>query len=289
MAHVVAHPTSPFLVAHGKLEIHQIPASQDNLIWLAVSTDTGAACVVDGPEWKPVEEYCERRGLRPTTIVNTHTHHDHIGINRDLARLGELGAMDVVGPSKVARSVPGITIPVSDGDEVDLAGAPARVWLTEGHLNGHVSYVLDGAVFCGDTLFAGGCGFLYDGPPRTMFESLRRLMGLPGDTKVCCAHEYTQDNLRFAWSLEPDNPALRERIQSVWALRARGRCAVPSTIDEEIATNPFLRWDSPELVSNLRSLQPDVALDKPQDVFAATRSLKDRKDYRAIREADLPL
>lgn len=286
MQHVVTQPMEPVVCLGGRLRLHQVPAATDNLVWIAECTATGEAAVVDGPDAEAALAYAERHGIRLGTVWNTHTHGDHVGINRDLQRRGRLDRMRVVGPARVADDVPGITDPVDEGDEVRLGELVARVLLTEGHLDGHVSFALvgeSGVVFCGDTLFAGGCGYLFSGPPAKMFDSLMRLAALPADTRVCCAHEYTQDNLRFAWSVEPDNEALAERIRRVWALRAEGRCAVPSTIDEERATNPFLRPGSATIRAN-------VGVDGGfADVFAATRALKDQKAYKATGDDVLPL
>lgn len=289
MQHVVTRPTAPFRTSDGALEIHQVPAWQDNLIWLAVCTETGEAAAVDGPEAGGALAYCESRGLSLTTILNTHTHGDHVGINRDLKRRGLLDDMRVFGPGRAAAGVPGLTDPVDEGDRVRIGGAEGRVLLTEGHIDGHVSYVFDDVLFCGDTLFAAGCGYLFDGPPEKMHASLTRLAELPAATRVCCAHEYTLDNLRFAWSVEPENPDLAERIRSVWAIRAEGGCAVPSTIAQERATNPFLRHGSAALSQRVAAAWPDRTLDSPAAIFAATRALKDRKDYRALGDGPLPL
>ncbi len=289
MPHVVTQPHEPFRTREGSLEIHQVPAWQDNLVWVVVCTATGEAAVIDGPEAEGPLAYCEARGLRLTTVLNTHTHMDHVGINHDLARRGLLSSVRVVGPARAADAVPGLTDPVDEGSVVTVGRAKGRVLLTEGHIDGHVSYVFDDVLFCGDTLFAGGCGYLFDGPPAKMHDSLTRLAALEPATRVCCAHEYTQDNLRFAFSVEPDNQALRERVRRVWALRAEGRSAVPSTIAEERATNPFLRHGSPALRAKVAAAFPDRALVDAAAVFAATRALKDRKDYRAIADSALPL
>lgn len=289
MSHVVTEPTAPFKTRDGRLEIHQVTAWQDNLIWLAVCTETGDAAAVDGPEAGPALDYCAARGFRLTTILNTHIHGDHIGINRDLKRRGLLDATRVVGAQKTASKIPGLTEAVSDGDLVQMGGATGRVLLTEGHINGHISYVFDDVLFCGDTLFAGGCGYLFDGPPATMHASLTRLAELPLGTRVCCAHEYTQDNLRFAWSVEPDNEDLRDRIVRAWAIRAMGGCTVPSTIGEERATNPFLRTGSPTLLKTVQAAWPDRALTSAAEIFAATRALKDTKAYRETGDEELPL
>jgi hydroxyacylglutathione hydrolase len=289
MAHVVTVPRAPFTTADGSLEVHQVPAAQDNLVWLLRPTDSDEVAVVDGPDAEGALAYCKARGWRLTTILNTHTHFDHIGINRDLAKRGLLEGMRVVGARATQDAVPGLTEAVGEGDTVALGGATARVLLTEGHVNGHVSYVFSDALFCGDTLFAGGCGFLFDGPPAKMYASLTRLAALPPETRVCCAHEYTQDNLRFAFSLEPDNAALAERVRAVWALRARGECAVPSTVGEELATNPFLRHHSASLNARLAAALPEASCGTAEEVFAATRLLKNQGAYKAHGDAGLPL
>ena len=288
MDHVVTSPREPFSSADGRLEVHQIPSWKDNLIWLVVCRETGDATAVDGPEAEGVLAYCEAHGLRLTQVLNTHTHPDHVGINRDLDKRGLLEAIHVVGPARKAGDVPGLDRGVDEGDEVTIGHCRGRVLLTEGHIDGHVSYLFDDLLFCGDTLFGAGCGYLFDGPPAKMHASLEKLATLDGDTKVCCAHEYTEDNLRFAWSVEPDNEALAQRIRDVWALRARGECSVPSTLGEEKATNPFLRTRSETLRAKV-SRAMDRVLESDEEVFAATRSLKDRKDYKELADGDLPL
>lgn len=288
MTHVVTRPTPPFLVAGGALAVHQIPAAKDNLIWLVVARD-GEAAAVDGPDAEGVLAYCAEHGFRLTTVLNTHTHGDHVGINRDLIERGLAASLRVVGPRRAASDVPGITEPVDEGDTVHFGGVPVRVLLTEGHIDGHVSFVLDGVVFCGDTMFGAGCGYLFDGPPAKMHASLERLAALDPSTRVACAHEYTEDNLRFAWSVEPDNADLAARIAATWALRSRGECTLPSTIELERRTNPFLRHASPTLRRRVGEALPDAALDTPEHVFAATRALKDRRAYKSIADADLPI
>ncbi len=288
MTHVVTKATAPFRSASGRLVVHQIPAARDNLIWLIVA-EGGEAAVVDGPSASEVLDYVDVHGLRLSTILNTHTHGDHVGINRDLERRGLLATMRVVGPKRAANGVPGITEPVDDGDRVEFGGEIAHVLLTEGHIDGHVSFVMDGLLFCGDTMFGAGCGYLFDGPPAKMHDSLTRLSALDEGTRVCCAHEYTEDNLRFAWSVEPDNPDLALRIAETWKLRADGRSSVPSTIGIERRTNPFLRHGSATIREHVARAMPERLLTTAAEVFAATRALKDRKDYKTIPDSDLPL
>lgn len=289
MPHVVTAPRAPFPSRTGALQVHQVPAAQDNLVWLGTCTATGTTFAVDGPDADAALAYCARHGLTLTTLLNTHTHWDHIGINGSLAERGLLRDMRVIGARSRAGEIPGLTEAVGDGDRLRVGALDVEVMLTEGHIDGHLSFLIDGVLFCGDTLFTGGCGYLFDGPASKMHASLARLRALPPDTLVCCAHEYSQDALRFAFSVEPDNAALAERIRAVWALRARGGCAVPSTIGEERATNPFMRYDVPALRERVRAAMPDMPMDTDAQVFAATRALKDRKDYRARGDADLPI
>jgi hydroxyacylglutathione hydrolase len=273
----------------GAAQVHQIPVWQDNFSWILVCTHTGEAAVVDGAEAEPVLDHIRRHGLQLTTILTTHTHPDHIGLHRDLQKRGLLDGLRVVGNRELSRAIPGFTEGTSEGDVVLLGDLSARTMLTEGHIDGHISFVFGDLLFCGDTMFAGGCGYLFDGPPAKMHVSLSRLAELDGQTHVCCAHEYTQDNLRFAWSVEPDNEALARRILSVWALRARGESSVPSTIAEERATNPFLRTSSDTIRANVHAALPEAPLDTPAQVFAATRKLKDMKLYKAAGDSGLPL
>jgi len=197
--------------------------------------------------------------------------------------------MRVIGAKKTQSAVPGITEAVDEGDTVDVFGMSMQVMLTEGHINGHVSYLIDGLLFCGDTLFAGGCGYLFDGPASAMYESLRRLRTLPPETRVCCAHEYTQDNLRFAFSVDSENAALRARIAEVWQLRELGESSVPSIIETELATNPFMRFDDRRLRAAVAKAMPTQPFTTDAEAFAATRALKDTKAYKAISDRELPL
>ena len=153
---------------------------------------------------------------------------------------------------------------------------------TEGHINGHISFVIDDFVFCGDTLFTGGCGYLFDGPPQKMHHSLQRLSQLPESTKVCCAHEYTLDNLWFAFSLEPDNAELLRRISDAQTVLGEGGTLVPSTIGLERQTNPFLRINSPTIQKQIQKINASINLNDDAAVFAEIRELKNQKLYRKV-------
>ena len=280
MPHVVSIPTPPFRSRSGAFEVHQIPAAEDNLIWLFVCLQTGAAAVVDGPDAEAVLAYADARGITLTHVLNTHTHGDHIGLNRDLLRRGILPGLEVIGPSKVARDVPGLTRAVDDGDTIEVGACTAKVMRTEGHIEGHICFLFEDVLFCGDTLFAGGCGRVFTGDYPAMHQGLTRLAALPGETKICCAHEYTKDNLRFALSVEPGNTALELRYAEVRGIRAEGKCAVPSTIAVELATNPMLRSSSTELIANVHKQAPSADVSTPLAVFTATRKLKDSGAYK---------
>ena len=285
MAHNVTRPSEPFDAMGGAARVHMVPAASTNLIWLLECTQTGQVAVIDGPDAGPAAAYVREHDLDLVAILNTHTHHDHIGVNRGL--LEAFGDLRVVGSAKAAADVPGITERVGDGDTVTLGELEGRVLLTEGHIDGHVSYLFGDLLF-GDCLFTAGCGYLFDGPAETMFRSLMTLAELDGDTRVCCGHEYTQDNLRFAWTVEPDNEALAERIREVWQVRADGSPAVPSTMAVERATNPCLRPGSATLKQRVAEAM-GRDLPTPPEVFAATRALKDRKVYRDVPDGELPL
>jgi hydroxyacylglutathione hydrolase len=252
-----------------RLEIHQFPCLSDNYGFLVHDADGDVTACIDTPEVEPILRALDEKGWRLTHILNTHWHPDHAGGNQAIrARTG----CAIVGPAGEQARIPGIDRAVREGDVVDLGGHEARVLDVGGHTAGHIAYwfAADGVAFVGDTLFALGCGRLFEGTPQQMWSSLRKLMALPPETVVYCAHEYTQANARFALTVDPDNAALRERAARVDADRAAGRFTVPTTIGEELRTNPFLRAADPGLQ---RSIGMEGA--QPVDVFAETRRRKD--------------
>src|SRR5262245_20939664 len=245
----------------------------DNYAYLVVA-DSGAAAVVDPAEATPVLEAATRERADLRAIWNTHHHWDHVGGNRDL--LLAKPDLKVFGCAADRARIPGITDGIQDGEEFDFEGSPVRVVFIPAHTSGHIAYYLpsERAVFTGDTLFAGGCGRLFEGDAGMMVASLRRLIELPADTRVYCGHEYTEKNLRFALTLEPGNAALAEKHRRVKEMTERGQATVPTTIAEELATNPFLRSTSAELKRSIRQRFPECS-DDPIAVFAKTRELKD--------------
>lgn len=249
-------------------DVIRIPAFKDNYIWLL--RKGAAAVVVDPGDAEPVRAFLEREGLRLAAILITHHHKDHQGGVAGL--LNYAPAADVFGPA--LESITGITRGLSGGERIPLSelGESMQVLAVPGHTLGHVAYYGAGCLFCGDTLFAGGCGRLFEGTPAQMHDSLALLGGLPNDTLVYCAHEYTEANLRFALAVEPGNGALVVRNDEVSKARASGRATVPSTLAIEKATNPFLRCREPEVV---RCAQAHGAAGvDPVSVFTALRAWK---------------
>ncbi len=252
------------------LEIHQIPVLSDNYVYLARCPETSATAVVDPSVTGPVLDAAKQKGWSITHILNTHHHGDHTGGNLEIkAATG----CTIVGPGPDRDRIPGIDVEVDEGDSFMLGTAGARVFFVPGHTRGHIAYWFaeSRALFCGDTMFAMGCGRLFEGTPGQMWQSLQKLMALPGDTRVYCAHEYTQANGRFALTVEPENEDLVRRMAAVDDMRARNIPTVPSTIAEERATNPFLRPESPLLMKTLGLAGAD-----PVAVFSETRARKDR-------------
>jgi hydroxyacylglutathione hydrolase len=253
-----------------KLEIYQFPSRSDNYGVLIHDAETGATAAIDAPEAEPLLEALQEKGWTLTDILVTHHHADHTA---GIGPLKKKTGCTVTGPAREAGSIPGLDVEVKEGDTVAVGGVKAKVIETPGHTRGHVSYYFpeDGAVFVGDTLFSVGCGKLLEGDAPTMWASLSKLATLPPDTDVYCGHEYTGANCRFALTVEPENEALQARAAEVAANDARGAPSLPTTIGQELATNPFLRASSP-------AIQHRLGMEgKPLDaVFGEVRRRKDR-------------
>ncbi len=251
------------------LEILQIPALQDNYIYLVHEPNGWATAVIDPALAEPVLRALDEKGWKLTHILNTNHHGDHVGGNIELKR--KTGCA-IVAVARDKERIPGIDVEVSEGDIIGLGHAEAKVLDVPGHTSGHIAFwfVGEDALFCGDTLFGLGCGRLFEGHAEEMWASLEKIRALPPSTRVYCAHEYTQANGRFALQVEPENLALRQRMDRVEKLREQGLPTVPSLLEEELATNPFLRPHSPEIRRRL-------GLDDVADwrVFAEIRHMKD--------------
>ena len=221
------------------LEVVAVPAFSDNYLWLVRDSASGDTAVIDPGDAPPVLAEADRRGWRIGQVLNTHWHPDHTGGNLMVKATGAR----VSGPAAEADRIPGIDVALKEGDTVSIGGHVGEVWEVPGHTLGHIAYIFRsaGIAFVGDTLFAMGCGRLFEGTPDQMFASLTRLAALPGETLAYCAHEYTLANAKFAAHAEPDNTATADRLAEVERLRAGGQMTVPTTIALERATNPFIR------------------------------------------------
>jgi len=254
------------------LEVEAVPGFTDNYFWLIRGIGAAArrVAVVDPGDAAPVLAALEARKLELSVILITHHHADHVG---GVPGLLERYKVPVYGP--VSESIPGRTVALTGGDEVTLAtlGLQFRVLDCPGHTSGHIAYYGHGALFCGDTIFSGGCGRLFEGTPAQMLASLDRLTALPSETRVYCAHEYTAANLRFATAVDPRNRALADYVAEVAAIRAREEATIPTTIGLESRINPFLRTRLPA-VRAAASAHAGRPLTDDADAFAVVREWK---------------
>lgn len=256
------------------LRIDAIPAFDDNYIWLIKDENLRHAAIVDPGDAAPVLAHLQQHNVTPVAILITHHHADHTGGIQDLLAEYE---MPVYGPAH--ERIPALTHPLSEGDVVTLdeLGARFQVFEAPGHTRGHILYYGHGLLFCGDTLFAGGCGRIFEGTPEQMYNSLRKIEALPDETLVYCAHEYTEANLKFARVAEPGNTDLMQRIEETRSLRERGLATVPSLLGLEKKTNPFLRSHVAEIIHGAEDFA-GRPLPTPAEVFAAVRHWKDTLD-----------
>lgn len=234
------------------LDIVRIPALDDNYIWLIHDKRADKTAVVDPGDAAPVLAEIKKRGWKLNAILNTHWHPDHTGGNAVLK--AETGAT-IIAPSGEGTRIPGADWLAGGSNKIKVGQHVAQVLEVPGHTAGHIAYHFadEQILFVGDTLFAMGCGRLFEGTAEQMFRNMQFFAKLPPETKVYCAHEYTQANGRFALTVEPENAALQARMAEVDALRAAGEATVPTTIGEELATNPFLRAESAEQLAERRA------------------------------------
>lgn len=256
------------------MQVIRIPALSDNYIFLLHDDTHNVATVVDPAEAEPVLQHVAQLQVELVAIFNTHHHHDHVGGNQQLIQY--FPQLTVYGGEEDRGRIPGQQVFLQDGSRVQFGSRTAEVIFVPGHTRAHIAYYFPpsqvgetGELFCGDTLFAGGCGRLFEGTPKQMVESLTKLRALPDNTHVWCAHEYTLKNLQFALTVDGDNSDLQKRYDEVKASRSRGEATVPSLLGVEKLTNPFLRWEQP-------SLQSAVNSSDPVQTFARIRGLKDK-------------
>lgn len=255
------------------MQTYRLPALSDNYIFVLYDRPIGKAAVVDPAEARPVLEFLDKLGAQLVAIFNTHHHGDHVGGNREL--MARFPNLCVYGGAEDRGRIPGQKVFLQGGDRVEFAGRMAEVFFIPGHTRAHIAYYFPptsqdepGELFCGDTIFAGGCGRLFEGTPAQMVDSLSKLRALPDNTRIWCAHEYTLNNLKFALTVDKENRELQTRYEQVKAARDRSEPTIPSVLGLEKTTNPFLRWDNP-------ALQSAMGNSDPVRVFAKLRGMKD--------------
>lgn len=253
------------------LTILPIPVLQDNYVWAIIDKNQSIALIIDPGEAIPVSVFLKQQQLKLVGILITHHHWDH---TNGIEALKKEYDTPVFGPAN--ETIPGMTMPLQEEETVSIQGFPLsfKVISIPGHTLGHIAYYFPGMLFCGDTLFASGCGRIFEGTPAQMYESLQEIAALPHDTKIYCAHEYTLNNLRFAKLVEPNNPAIMERIKEVTDLRQQGLPSLPSTLHAEKETNPFLRCRLPQVIASVENYAGEPLKDE-LDVFTRLRQWKD--------------
>jgi len=256
------------------MQVIRLHALRDNYIFLLHDIQQNIAAVVDPAEAKPVLKKLDQLSVELVAILNTHHHSDHVGAN--LRLMEKFPHVKVYGGAEDRGRIPGQEVFLQQGDRIEFANRIGEVIFVPGHTRAHIAYYFSpekpgemGELFCGDTLFAGGCGRLFEGTPRQMVDSLSKLAALPDNTRVWCAHEYTLNNLQFALTVDQDNPELQNRYLQVQASRQQGEATIPSVLGIEKHTNPFLRFSQP-------ALQLAVKSKDPVQTFARLRGMKDR-------------
>ncbi|WP_312211036.1 hydroxyacylglutathione hydrolase [Pseudescherichia sp.] len=249
------------------MNLNSIPAFQDNYIWV-LSNDEGHCVIVDPGEAAPVLHAIEENQWQPQAILLTHHHHDHVGGVKELRQ--RFPDVVVYGPEETQDK--GATKCVVEGDKLILLGYEFSVFATPGHTLGHVSYYTIPYLFCGDTLFSGGCGRLFEGTADQMYQSFQKINALPPETLICCAHEYTLANMKFAQHILPNDPAIEDYLNKVKQLRTKSQTTLPVTLENERRINVFLRTEDPDLIS---VIDKETKLQQPNTRFAWLRSKKD--------------
>jgi hydroxyacylglutathione hydrolase len=254
---------------HPYIDITPISILKDNYVWAIINKKDSTVVVVDPGEAKPVISFLQQNNFKLVGILITHHHWDH---TNGVAELKQHYKVPVYGP--VHEKIDEVTHPMREGDEIDLLDCQFKILEIPGHTLGHIAYHLSDHLFCGDTLFAAGCGRIFEGTPEQMYASLNKIAALPDNTKIYCAHEYTLNNLRFAEQVEPHNFLIKKRIVSVTALRQKNIPSIPSLLLEEKETNPFLRSDQPDIARAIEKYCGRECLE-PNKIFEFLRHWKD--------------
>lgn len=256
------------------MEIKRIPVLSDNYIFVLSDPQRKIAAVIDPAVAQPVIDYVRSIDAKLVAIFNTHHHSDHVGGNKQLVE--QFPNLCVYGGAEDRGRIPHQQVYLQSGDTVEFGDRTGRVFFVPGHTLGHIAYYFPpveteetGELFCGDTIFAGGCGRLFEGTPAQMVDSISKLRQLPDRTRVWCAHEYTLNNLKFALSVDRQNQNLQARYESVQQSRSQGLATIPSLLGEEKQTNPFLRWDAPAITAIAKTKEP-------ARVFGRIRGMKDQ-------------
>ena len=255
------------------MEIIPVPCLSDNFAYLLISPEKREAAVVDPSESEPVLKALTSNQLTLSCILNTHHHWDHVGGNEEL--LNAFPGIDIYAHASDRGRVPGQTRFLEEGDAVRFGNQNGWITHNPGHTSGAITYVFGENAFPGDTLFAAGCGRLFEGTPAQMHRSLNQQIGrLPNETRIYFGHEYTENNLSFAKSVESDNPSIDDKLKRIREMRRKGEWSTPSIMAEERQTNPFMRCDAPGIIKTVREQEPGASLDEVS-VFGVIRSLKD--------------
>lgn len=249
------------------MNLNSIPAFEDNYIW-ALNNDEGRCLIVDPGEAAPVLKAIAENQWQPEAILLTHHHNDHVGGVKELVQ--KFPQVVVYGPAETQDK--GVTQVVEDGDSALILGHEFSVFATPGHTLGHICYYSKPYLFCGDTLFSGGCGRLFEGTPTQMYQSLKKINALPDDTLVCCAHEYTLANMKFALSILPHDPSINDYYRKVNELRVKKQITLPVILKNERKNNIFLRTEDIDLINEINK---ETILQHPEERFAWLRSKKD--------------
>lgn len=254
------------------LNIHAIPAFNDNYIWLIQAPNSQQVLIVDPGEAKPVLDALSQHQLSPTALLITHGCHDHID---GIIPLLEHYDLPIYGSDK--EDIPNLTHAVTENEQLHIDEHFPTITVLElpGHTKGHIAFLVEDNLFCGDTLFGAGCGRIHSGTAEQLYTSLQKIAQLPPKTKIYCAHEYTQENLRFAATVEPNNVTIQQRIEDTKQIRQKGMPSLPSDLTLELATNPFLRCHHSDVIQSAMHFAKKT-LDNPIEVFTALRLWKDQ-------------